>query len=269
MNIVLSTLFRYLRLYKAFLVFSLSKGLEFRFDFYMRIIMDLVYYAVAIAFFKVLYIHTNTLGGWNESQIMLFVSGYLLIDAIMMTFFSNNLWWLPVLINKGDLDYYLVRPVSSLFFLSLREFALNSFFNLLFATGIFIWALLGLEQMPSMGAILLYIGLLCNGAFIVYCMHIIINTLVFWTHAPQGFGELIWNMTKFSEQPDKIYKGWFQKLLVTVLPFSVMTSYPARILLDGFNWKIFLHCIGLSAVFFTVMVLFWRQGLKNYSSASS
>ena len=43
-------------------------------------------------------------------------------DAIHMTVFSNNMWWFPIFINRGDLDYYLIRPVSSLFFLSLRDY---------------------------------------------------------------------------------------------------------------------------------------------------
>ena len=45
------------------------------------------------------------------------------------------MWWLPMLINRGDLDYYLVRPVSTLFFVSFRDFAANSFVNLVIATG--------------------------------------------------------------------------------------------------------------------------------------
>ena len=66
-----------------------------------------------------------------------------------MTVFANNMWWLPIAVNRGDLDYYLVRPVSSLFFLSLREFAANSFLNLLLATGILVWALARYPASPG------------------------------------------------------------------------------------------------------------------------
>ena len=75
----------------------------------------------------VLYTRTGLVGGWTLDQTYMFACGYLFVDAIHMTLFANNMWMLPVFINKGDLDYYLVRPVSSLFFLSLREFAANSF----------------------------------------------------------------------------------------------------------------------------------------------
>src|SRR5690606_38761263 len=118
-----------------------SKAMEFRLDFTFRILMDIIYYVVNILFFKVIYLHTPVLAGWTEEQMMIFVASYLLVDAINMTFFSTNMWWLPYHINRGDLDYYLIRPVSPLFFLSLREFSANSFLNLLMALGIFTWTL--------------------------------------------------------------------------------------------------------------------------------
>ena len=96
---------RYLRLYLQFLSFSFSRSLEYRMDFWFRIVMDCMFYAVELIFFTVLYQHTDLLGGWNYDQVLIFVSGYLIIDAIHMTVFSNNLWWLPIYVNKGDLDY--------------------------------------------------------------------------------------------------------------------------------------------------------------------
>ncbi|HEX4926103.1 MAG TPA: ABC-2 family transporter protein, partial [Bdellovibrionales bacterium] len=100
---------RYARLYAYFLRFSFSRSMEFRLDFTFRIIMDLLYYVVQIVFYKVIFLNTPGLAGWNEGQIMIFVSGYLIVDALNMTLFSNNLWWLPTYVNRGDLDYYLVR----------------------------------------------------------------------------------------------------------------------------------------------------------------
>ena len=132
---------RYLRLYLFFLQFSFSKAMEFRLDFFFRIAMDVIYYIVNIALFKVLLLHTPIIAGWNEEQMMVFVACYLLVDAVNMTIFSTNMWWLPFYINRGDLDYYLIRPVSPLFFLSLREFSANSFVNLIIAMSFFFYTI--------------------------------------------------------------------------------------------------------------------------------
>ena len=126
---------RYLRLYFHFLRYSFSRAFEFRVDFSFRIVMDCVFYAVNLTFFTLLYNQRDQIGGWTIDQAYIFVAAFFFVDALHMTLFSNNMWWLPILVNKGDLDYYLVRPVSSLFFLSLREFAATSFINLIIATG--------------------------------------------------------------------------------------------------------------------------------------
>jgi ABC-2 type transport system permease protein len=57
---------RYLNLYIHFLRFSFSKAMEFRLDFSFRILMDVIYYIVNIMLFKVLFLHTDLIGGWNE-----------------------------------------------------------------------------------------------------------------------------------------------------------------------------------------------------------
>ena len=130
---------RYLSLYLHFLRFSFSRAMEFRLNFFFRVVMDIVYYAVNLAFFSIIYQHTSLLGGWTLDQVYVFVCGFLFVDALHMTVFANNHWWLPLFINRGDLDYYLVRPVSSLWFLSLRDFAANSFLNLVIAGGLLVW----------------------------------------------------------------------------------------------------------------------------------
>ena len=126
--------------------------------------MDTAFYAVQLAFFAVLYNHTGTIAGWDLDQVFVFAAGYFFIDALNMTFFANNMWWFPILVNRGDLDYYLVRPVSSLFFVSLREFAANSFLNLIIATGILIWAIARYPEPLDPLAVTLYVGRFSSSA---------------------------------------------------------------------------------------------------------
>ena len=260
---------RYLRLYAHFLRFSFSKAMEFRMDFFFRIFMDCMFYAVNIAFFKLISNHTDVLGGWNEKQIMVFTACFLFLDALNMTIFSNNIWTLPSHVNKGDLDYYIVRPVSSLFFLSLREFAANSFINLLMAVAILAWAILDLSETPSIQSILLLVFALGIGQILHYCIAMIFTIPVLWTHSGTGFGHIQWILDHFMERPDRIFFGPVRIALTTILPYCLMVSYPVRLFLEGFNWEVFLHLFGVTVFFFLVLLALWRVGLRSYSSASS
>jgi len=165
---------RYLRLYAHMVRFSFSRAMEFRVDFFFRVFMDTLWYAVHLTFFAVIFRETKALGGWNWDQTLVFAASMFLMDAIQMTLFSNNTWWFPTIVNRGDLDYYLVRPVSSLFFVSLRDFAANSFLNLLLAIGIFVWALVRYPDPLGAGRVGLFVLLLLAGVYLFYLLSMIL-----------------------------------------------------------------------------------------------
>lgn len=265
----LRTLGLYAKLYAYFLRFSFSRALEFRLDFFFRILMDVVFYVVQFAFFTVLYRHTELLGGWTLDQIYVFVGGVFLVDAVHMTVFSNNLWWLPIYVNRGDLDYYLVRPVSSLFFLSLREFAANSFLNLALALAFTGWALwrypgpLGVLDVVRFGALLVV------GCLLYYLVRMTFLIPVFWMHSSRGLDEITWSLNKLSDRPHQIYHPWLRWTLLTVLPVAFASSYPAHALFEPPTASGWLHVAAVTTLFFAFVVWFWRLGLRSYSSASS
>jgi ABC-2 type transport system permease protein len=262
-------LLRYLRVYGYFIRFSVSRTLEFRLDFFFRVFMDLAYYGINIGFYQVIFLHTELLGGWTRDQTLVFMGGFLLVDAIVMTLFSNNIWWLPILINRGDLDYYLLRPVSSLFFLSVRDFAVNSFINLLFAVGILVWAIGRAADPWTGGEIGLFVVLLMAGAFLHYMVHMLMVLPVFWIQNGSSLHTIFYSFQRFMERPDRIFSGWVRRILISVLPFSLMASFPARILIEGFDPYILLHFFAAIGVFFVLLLTVWNRGLRAYSSASS
>jgi ABC-2 type transport system permease protein len=243
--------------------------MAFRMDFFFRIFMDIIYYAVNLAFYNIIYMHTTILGGWDLNQMMVFVAGYLVLDAVVMTFFANNLWRLPQYVNNGDLDYYLIRPVSSLFFLSLRDFAANSFINLTMTWAIFIWILTKYPYPFELFQLALFIAMLFCGIFLYYLVRMATIIPVFWTLSARGFDQLFWGVSRFLERPDRIFTGWVRRILASILPFSIMASYPARIFLDGFSWNVFWHIVIVTFCFWALVVVLWHLGLRAYSSASS
>lgn len=260
---------RYLRLYLYFLRFSISRALEFRLDFYFRIAMDAVYYAVNLIFFTVLYAQTPLLAGWDLDQIYLFVCAYLLGDALFMTIFSNNLWWIPQLVNRGDLDYYLVRPVSTLFFVSLRDFAFSSFLNVVMAVGLVIWALSRYPHELGTPQVLAYLVLILVGTLLTYLMRLLFILPVFWTHSGNGLLQISWSLAQLGERPAEIYRGWLRWLLLTLIPVGFVASIPSEALFDGLSARLWLHTLAVTLLMLALVLLLWRKALEAYASASS
>jgi ABC-2 type transport system permease protein len=260
---------RYARLYAHFLRFSFSRAMEFRVDFFFRIAMDVFWNAVNLAFFWLLYRHTHLLGGWNFDQVFVFTASFFVVDAVHMSVFSNNMWWFPQLVNRGDLDYYLVRPVSPLFFVSLREFAANSFVNLLVALGILVWALARYPAPLPAPDLAIYLALLACGCFLYYVVHMTFLIPVFWLHQSGGLRETFWVLTHYFSRPHGVFRGVVRIVLRTVLPFAAMASLPTQALVEGPSAEVALNVAGVTALAFAFMTWLWRRGLRAYASASS
>lgn len=262
-------MFRYARLYLQFLRFSFSRALAFRVDFLFRVVMDIVYYLVSLGFFAVLYQHTSVLGGWTLDQTWIFVCAFLWADAFYMTVFSTNFWWLPVAINRGDLDYHLMRPVSSLFMMTLREFAANSFLNLVIATGLVWWSLARYPEALGAGRIAIFALLLLVGSLLFAVLRIIFIVPVFWMHNGRGLDEITWSLSSLAHRPHQIFHPAIRAILLTVVPLAFTASVPAHALLNGLDALGALHVAAVAVGLSATALWLWGRGLRVYASASS
>lgn len=260
---------RYIRLYLHCLRFSLSKALEFRLNFWTRMAMDTVYYLTGLAFFKLLYLHTPTLGDWSEEQAMIFISACFVVDALQMTIIAENMWQIPVLVNSGQLDYFLIRPVSSLFFLSFRDFSVSSMVNLCMAVSLLVWFILQSSASFSPANVALFALFLGGGFFFWYALRLLFIIPVFWLHSGRGLESLFWRVEPLFERPDSVFRGAARLVLTTVLPFLLIASFPTRVLFEGPRAEIVFWMLGILALTALFLRFIWAKALAAYSSASS
>jgi len=260
---------RYLRLYGCFLRFSFSRSAQFRVDFFFRVLMDTLWYAHYIVFFVILGVLSPTVGGWDADQLRVFTGALFVVDAMQMTFFANSLWTFPWSVNRGDLDYHLVRPVSSIFFVGFRDIAVSSFVNLLMATGVLVWAILRFPGPMPVGSLAVFVVLLLAGVGIHFTFHFLALIPAFWTQSTRGLRDVFWSLDQYMARPDGVFKGMIRRVITTVLPLGVIVAFPCRALFEGPRLSIVLHMF--AALFGTSLALafFWRRGLRAYGSASS
>lgn len=260
---------RHIRTYLALVRFSLSRTMEFRFDLFFRFIMDCIFYSLSIAFFHIIFMHTQLLAGWGYHEVLLFLAGGLLLDGIFMTAIARNIWELPRLVNKGELDFQIIRPVSTLFFVMTRHFDFSSFLNVLLGFAILVYAI-GLFPEPlTISQLLGYGFLLLNGLVLMVILRMFTVLPVFWTHSELGFHMLYSSLEQVTERPEVIFRGVSHVIFTTVFPFIIMTSFPARWFFGDLSWLEFSYALSLSLIFFFLMLYVWSRGMKVYTSASS
>ena len=264
----LSGLSRYLRVYRVQLKNNFVREAVYRTNFLTAVTVDVIWIAVEFSLFAVIYSNVPTLAGWTKDQVYFFLGIFFSSDALFTVFFQRNFWTFSDLVNKGELDILLTKPIHPLFLALSRSIDLTAMFNILLGMGItfqfahaagfaggwrwflvLFWLLVGLTT-----------ALLLRFAFSVW---------VFWTDRSWALSRMYYQFFAFATKPDSIYPQAIRYLILTALPFAFIGSVPARALLHGlesYEYGLLLIVIFLFLVFNTT---FWKLGLRRYQSASS
>ena len=260
---------RYLTLWKSFFMNSLTRDMEFKANFLGGLFVDTIFYGVHFFFFSVIYSYVDALGDFTREDVIIFLFITFITDTIYMFFFSGNLFNLNRIMVRGELDYYLLKPVPSQFLVSFRyvkSYALISL-AILF---IILFLLLGNYSKPIgiINIVFFYFSLIL-GTILWYSIDFIISTSCFWFKNFSVAGWLAHEIQKFSLRPDSIYSGLLRKVLFSFIPMTLIASVPTRILLYGPNIQYIIGQILISILFLSFTRLIWEKGLIRYESASS
>ena len=261
---------RYFRLWLAFLKNTLSRDMEYKLNFILEIFIDSIYYGSLFFFFKVIFQFVDVLGDFNQDAVIIFLIVMYIADSLYIFFLGSNVFEINNKVKSGDLDFILLKPINSQFFISCR------YVNTYSLISIFILSILLLKLTYSyhQNSFLLINFVVCGfslilGMIIFYAFEFMISCLSFWFRNFSYAGWLAGELIKYSRRPDSIYKKWFRKTLFSVFPMAMICSVPARLLIFGVDGKLLLLQFFIAVIFLWLTTIIWKFGLLRYESASS
>ena len=260
---------RYLFIWKAFFRNTLSRDMEFKLNFIFEIFIDAIYYFSLFFFFKIIFQFTQSLGDFNQDAVIIFLITLYIADSLYVFFLGGNVFNINSAVKQGDLDFILLKPINSQFFISCRyvnSYAMISVFILSFLIVKLTYAYH--NNFFLIDYIFFSISLIL-GMLIFYSVEFIIACLAFWFRNFSYAGWLAGELTKYSRRPDSIYKNFFRKTLFTFFPMAMISSVPSRFLIFGANIKLLCLQIVVAFIFLWITTIIWKKGLIKYESASS
>lgn len=260
---------RYARLWISFLKMSWMADMEYRFNIVLRIIGEFSWYIAQLSVFEVLYLHSNTIAGWDVHDMRVFMGSLFLVDVFYMIFFMENMSQIATLVKRGDLDLYLVKPVESQFMVSCRKVSTAYGLNVVLILGYLIWAIVHLPHPVSVWQILSFVVTMGAGLASYYAIRFMFGTLSVILH-DAGNVEFIWHqLWRLATRPDPIYPFYLRVIVMTVFPVAFFSSVPSRVLVEGLDLRLLVAAPLLGAALLWLSHFFWNAALKRYSSASS
>lgn len=259
---------RYWRIYKTFFVTSFQRELEFRANFFAKILQNLVWIGFFVLVLLVIYRNTESIAGWGRGEALVLAGSVFLLSFIAEGFFMS-LMEIPQHVRQGTLDFIVVKPIDTQFWISARRFnfdKLGIFFAGIFTLGIGLYLS---HLTPNFVQWIAFTMLIACGVCIMHGFNLMLMTTGVWLVRVDNLWVLSETMLGVARYPLDIYQGTIQRMLTFVIPLAFLATIPARQLTQGVDWKMVLIGCLWAIAFLLFSRAFWRFAMRHYTSASS
>lgn len=258
-----------IRLWIAFFKNCLARELEFRGHFIFYFLIDIAWYSIQILFFEVMFLYTPGFAGLSKSHAYVFLGTLFMVDSINMMLIATNFWKFPTYINTGELDFFLLKPVSVFFLAFFRYPNIASILN--FIVSIIVFSI-GITMLTNSISIIQWISwftMCICGSIIMLCLETIVASCAFHIVNSSGIQNIFHTIYQIATRPDGMYSKRIQRIFLTVFPISIIASVPSRMLWSEPDISLMSICIISTSVFAVFSRWFFMYSLSLYDGASS
>lgn len=259
----------HIRLFFGYLVQYMKVRMEYRSDFLVQLVTDLLFQGVNLVFILVVFSHTTDLSGWSREEVI-FIYGYFLVPySIFSAFF--NLWdFNERYIIKGELDRVLTRPAHSLFQVILETMTPESLFGAVTGSIVMGWAGWKMQLELAWYDLFLFLLFVIGGAAIYAGIYILLTSISLFSDSKTDIQPIMYNVGNYGRYPVNIYNKVIQLVLTWILPFAFVGFYPASFLLHNEEWITFALLTPLmGALWLLAGIKVWDWGIRNYKGAGN
>jgi ABC-2 type transport system permease protein len=259
---------RYLQVLGVFWRTSLLSELEYRLNFLLAVLSSLGHVLGNTFGLSLFYTGRGSLGGWPFHEALLVMGLCTILQGFNRTLLSPNLARIVEHMRTGTLDFVLLKPIDSQFWLSTRRISPWGLPDISFGAGIVLYAAhrLGLPLSNLAWAL----GPLLLGALIQYSLWFILASISIWYVKIHNVTEVLNALLAAGRYPiDALPRGAYRFVFTFIVPVALLTTVPARVALGKPQGAALLVALGFAAGAFLASRYFWRFALRYYTSASS
>ncbi len=260
---------RYLRLYMACAKISILNSLEYRLSATIWGIATILFAIVYVSSIQFIFGHVQTIAGWRVEQMLVLAATVMIVDGLVETVFGENMNALSGLINRGELDFVLTKPVSARFYVSTRRFDWDPLVQVVIGCGV-LWYALGQSAEPvTWHGALLYTALVLCACLMAYSLWFAVVAATFFAGRLNNVGYLYYNFIEVARVPTSVFRGAVRAGLTFVIPVAFIATVPSQALMGLLSPAFAAAAFAMTAGLLILSHIFWKLALTKYSSASS
>ena len=260
---------RHGRLWRRFVLQSLVRESHYRANVIATFAVGLLQMAISLIPVLLMFGFTDDINGWSQAEVIALSGMYQLAIAILWFGIETNMERISLYVRQGDLDLILLRPVSALFYVTLRWVKPAEIFMILSGLALTIVGLARAETTPDAGGILQSALLLGSGVVLITCVWTAIVMTAFWFTTTGPVSQVASDLLQAGRYPLSFYPTAVRLFFAFIFPVGFVSTFPVEALVGRGNWATTTTGVALAALALFLLRAWWRFGVRFYSSASS
>lgn len=216
-----------------------------------------------------LFKHINSIAGWSYHDMLVLIGVFMTMHAVSWLIFRAGVNQLDQLINRGDLDWMLVKPADTQFLATMSSIDHDDAARSLVGFAMIFMGLHGRADLHILPLLPLFIITLMCGQVILYSISLSIKSISFTSIQGWATNAIYFRFLDLARYPTDIYQGIMRVVYTFVFPLAFIVTIPTKALLGKLTISYFILAILLAALMFIICRLIWKAALRKYSSASS
>jgi ABC-2 type transport system permease protein len=248
---------------------SLAAELEYRINFITASLGSVLTLAGALFGLSLFYQHGYEMGGWSWPAALMVVGVYTLLDGFQAMLLAPNRVRITEYVREGTLDFVLLKPVDSQFWLSVRRISPWGLPNVVL--GVVLLGYAGARHEPALGAEDYLAGLapIGLGVVVLYSLGYMLSTLTVWFVKIENITYAMQALLEAGRYPIPAYPLPYRVFFTFILPVAFMTTVPAQSMIGTSSAWWLVGSMVLAVALLLISRAFWRFALRFYTSASS
>ena len=258
---------RYFDVLKLLWGAAIAAELEYRINFILAALTSLGNLSGSIFGLFLFYRTGYTFQGWRWEEALIVLGIFTLLQGFSSTFLAPNLNRIVDHVQKGTLDFVLLKPISSQFWLSIHTLSPWGLPDIIFGSILISYAggRLGITLTNYLiSAIPLVFGL---GS--LYSLWFMLGATSIWFVKIYNVTEVLRGLLEAGRYPMVAYPIAYRFFFTFVVPVAFFTTVPAEAMLGRVQvgWIVGAGLLALGLLIVTRF--FWSFALRFYTSASS
>ena len=260
---------KYIKIYSLFLYTSLASELEYKANIIIDFITAMLSLLGSIFLLTIFFQNSEKIGGWQFEQALIIQGIYTLLNGITNTWFNPNLTEIVKHIREGTLDFVLIKPIDSQFFISLKKIAPSGILEMILGIALLFYCIEVNQINLNLSFLILSTCTIFCSIVILYSLWFLISSTTIWFVKTWNATEVLRSFLYIGRFPLSSFSFSLRIFFSIFIPIAFITSIPSEVFLGlAPLWKILLE-IFVSSIFLLVSRKFWIYALKFYTSASS